>query len=154
MGQELLAASTITARRLLVEPVEVDVRAYPYDCHRCGAPQIVPAVLNRTEQFDPFSVFDAAEGHLASVVAELLAIGFHPAASSIRVRRSAGSQSSYLSHGCQTCDALFGAFYLHDQFSDHAVQQDFHQLPLVMRTSMTELDWVLTEVVHNNSGLR
>lgn len=74
---------------------------------------------------------------------DILMRAHHPLAPSIRVRRSKTARETYLSNGCSSCDALYGAFGLGEDVAGVQASDAVASLPILAETDRPEIEWIL-----------
>lgn len=113
-------------------PVDVCVRALNWQCWRCK---------RRSPAFGVVHV----DGIALEYVRDLLILTGSPLAATIKVRYSRSAGGSYTSNGCIHCDALFGAFHIHEEIIALLADRAVETMSLLVRTPRPQLEMFLLD---------
>ena len=126
-------------------PVDVCVRALNWQCWRCKRRSPAFGVVHVDGVTDPYSVIPAVDGIALEYVRDLLILTGSPLAATIKVRYSRSAGGSYTSNGCIHCDALFGAFHIHEEISALLADRAVETMSLLVRTPRPQLEMFLLD---------
>ncbi len=132
---------------------ELVVRGITCKCTRCGRDGIAVALIHTdTGGSEIFDEVGAEAGVTLGFAKELLEEVRHPAAATIKHRRSVDGGDRYLSNGCGRCDAMFDPFDLADAIAAVQDRREVGSLPVLARVSRTIAEWALLHELAQTSG--
>lgn len=148
---EMVPAARDMARALVLDypPVDVCVRALAWRCWRCGRSSPAFGVVHVEGFTDPSSVVRTVEGLELEYARELLELAGSPLAGTIRPRYSRSLGGSYTSSGCLYCNALFGAFFIHEELTAVQAADTVETMPLITRLPRPQLEIFLLDALSN-----
>ncbi|WP_175400023.1 hypothetical protein [Tsukamurella pseudospumae] len=136
----------------------------PYECWRCNEKCLVPWLVHtrywnadgRKHQHD--SEMITSEKALPYIQEFLHTSGDKEYAQTIMPRRSKTMRTTYLSHGCRRCDALFGDFPLGDTWFDEFVMKwgtepvevSKSKLPVIATLDRPYLEWAAMSMYYQD----
>ncbi|NHN56815.1 hypothetical protein G9U51_13630 [Calidifontibacter sp. DB0510] len=125
----------------------VQVRGIAYSCWRCALSNEVPLLIHLKGYDRPDEYMrTVASEPIVAYAKDLLTLVGHPAATSIKPRRSRTAQQRYLSLGCLKCDALFGSFPLEEEATSVLASDGVPSLPILAELTRPELEWHALEL--------
>ncbi|WP_194947951.1 hypothetical protein [Actinomyces trachealis] len=137
---------THTAHALLSEftheQIPLVVRGVEWQCWRCHSTTWIPALIHVDGFTDIYSVIRTVSGLHLAYLQECLALSGSPLAHTIKTRHSKRG-GSYLSHGCPSCDALAGAFFLDEAVTEALVDNKVGDLPSITTFRRPNIEYIL-----------
>lgn len=143
------AGDMVRALALDYPPVDVCVRALAWRCWRCGRSSPAFGVVHVDGFTDPSSVVRTVEGLELEYARDLLELAGSPLAGTIRPRYSRSLGGSYTSSGCLYCNALFGAFFIHEELTTVQAADTVETMPLITRLPRPQLEIFLLDALSN-----
>ncbi len=83
-------------------------------------------------------------------VHRLLTAASHPTAGTIKPRYSKTAGTRYLSLGCASCDAIYGAFPLSEDYVALEAADELRSLPIMGRWERPVIEWWVPEGLRSN----
>ncbi len=120
----------------------VTVRGLEHTCWRCHQPTTVVVAVHAegSRQSDYWVWFEDA--HALTFARELLlGVGQVQLAATIKARFSKTADDSYLTNGCQHCDAIQGNWPLGQALSDYVFSAPLDELPVLATEAVPATVW-------------
>jgi len=140
---DLLPAAEGLLDQLHSARIPITVRGMAKQCWRCGFDDLAVVLVHVTDEFGVYSVIEACKDTPLAYAREILVRARHPLIASIKVRRSKTARETYLSNGCNNCDALYGAFGLGEDVAGVQANEAVASLPILAETERPEIEWIL-----------
>lgn len=146
---ELVPTAVDMAASLVLDhqSVELCVRAPSRQCWSCARTSPAIGVVHVEGFTSPHQVIRVVEGIELEYAKDLLTLAGSPLASTIKLRYSRTMSGQYLASGCLYCDAIFGAFYTHEDITTYLAADAVATMPLVAQVARPQLEYFLLKAI-------